>query len=236
MTASTHMTPVADPTRIALPAAYVAVVAVVAQVVLLGSLHALSPEFDPSWRVISEYAGGDHAWALSLSFLAGACGAWSLVVAIRSQVRTKPARFGVVVLIVAGLGSALAAAFDITHPLHNLAGLLGTLGFAIAAALIGVSLSRTEPWARSRGALLWAAHLPWVALLLFVATTGLLAVTFAQAGGDMPSDGQALPIGTDLPEGAIAINGWFNRLIILAGAGWIVTVAWHGISIRGRRS
>ena len=29
---------------------------------MLSSLHALSPEFDPSWRVVSEYANGKYEW------------------------------------------------------------------------------------------------------------------------------------------------------------------------------
>lgn len=229
------MTQMADPSKIVVPAAYVAVVAVVAQLLLLGSLHALSPEFEPAWRVISEYANGDHGLVLSLSFVAGACGAWALAVAIWSQVRTTPARLGLVALLVAGVGPALAAVFDINHPLHNMAGFLGTLGMAIAAVLIGVSLSRTEPWSRSRRVLLWTAQLPWIALLLFIATTVLLGVTFAQAGGEAPPEGQALPLDTVLPAGTIAINGWFNRLIIVAGAAWIATIAWRGTAIRGRR-
>jgi hypothetical membrane protein len=234
MTASTRET--ADPSKLVAPAAYAAGASVVAQLLLLGSLHVLSPEFEPAWRVISEYANGDHGWVLSLSFVAGACGAWALAVAIWSQVRTTSARVGLVVLLVAGLGQALAAIFDINHPLHNMAGFLGTLGFAIAAVLIGVALSRTEPWARPRKALLWTAQLPWIALFLFIATTVLLVVTFAQAGGEAPPDGQALSLGTALPDGTIAVNGWFNRLIIIAGAVWIVTIAWHSVSIRGRRS
>jgi hypothetical protein len=37
---------------------------------LLASLHILSPEFDPSFRMVSEYALGRDAWVLSLMFLA----------------------------------------------------------------------------------------------------------------------------------------------------------------------
>lgn len=29
---------------------------------MLASLHALSPEFDPSWRVVSEDANGKYGW------------------------------------------------------------------------------------------------------------------------------------------------------------------------------
>jgi hypothetical protein len=39
-------------------------------VLLLGSLHLLEPEFDPTWRFISEYALGNFGWMMRLAFLA----------------------------------------------------------------------------------------------------------------------------------------------------------------------
>jgi hypothetical protein len=57
-----------------------------ATIVLLVSLHALSPGFSPSWRVISEYAFGHYAWVLSLIFLSRGIGSCTLVIAIWSQV------------------------------------------------------------------------------------------------------------------------------------------------------
>jgi hypothetical protein len=55
--------------QIAGPAAWVAILATGATLILLAALHVLSPEFSPSWRVISEYALGHYAWVLSLMFL-----------------------------------------------------------------------------------------------------------------------------------------------------------------------
>ena len=51
------------PARLALGAA-------VATLLLLASLHVLSPAFDPSFRMVSEYALGQYGWVLSLMFLA----------------------------------------------------------------------------------------------------------------------------------------------------------------------
>jgi hypothetical protein len=39
-----------------------AIAAAAAQVLLLASLHVLSPEFDPAWRVVSEYVNGGYGW------------------------------------------------------------------------------------------------------------------------------------------------------------------------------
>ena len=43
-------------------AAWLAILATGATIFLLVSLHVLSPEFSPSWRVISEYALGHYPW------------------------------------------------------------------------------------------------------------------------------------------------------------------------------
>lgn len=52
--------------RVYLPAARFAIAAAAAALLLLASLHVLSPAFDPSWRMVSEYANGRHGWVLSL--------------------------------------------------------------------------------------------------------------------------------------------------------------------------
>ena len=39
-------------------------------VLLLGSLHLLEPEFNPSWRFLSQYELGEFGWLMRLAFLA----------------------------------------------------------------------------------------------------------------------------------------------------------------------
>ncbi len=57
-------------TRVALPAAGLAIVAAAGALLLLASLHVLSPEYAPSWRRVSNYANGRYGWVLSLMFAA----------------------------------------------------------------------------------------------------------------------------------------------------------------------
>jgi len=52
------LAPMRNPTQVAESAAWLAILATGATIFLLVSLHALSPEFSPSWRMISEYAFG----------------------------------------------------------------------------------------------------------------------------------------------------------------------------------
>ena len=61
------------------PAAYVAIGATMVSGAALLLLHALSPEFAPSWRMVSEYANGRFAWLLTIVFLAWAIGPFALV-------------------------------------------------------------------------------------------------------------------------------------------------------------
>ena len=67
-------------------AAWLAIAASGAALALLLSLHVPSPESSPAWRMISEYANGQHGWVLSLMFVA--YGASSLTLAIK-QPRTQ---------------------------------------------------------------------------------------------------------------------------------------------------
>ncbi len=186
---------------------------------LLAALHILSPEFDPSWRMVSEYANGQYGWVLSLMFASWAVSSWALAFAIWSQVRTRAGKIGLVFLIAAGIGEAMASVFDINHPLHGLAGMIGIGSLPVAAMLISVSLGSTQAWSVAKKVLLWTANLTWVSVILMVATFILLIVTYTQAGGEMTSEV------TVLPPGVIALVGWANRLLIVVYCVWVMTVA-----------
>src|SRR5207249_6443953 len=128
--------------------------------VAVASLHRLSPEFDPSWRMVSEYAFGHYRWVLSLMFLSWEVSSWALAMAIWSQVNTNFGKDGLWFLVVAGIGEAMASYFDITHETgHGIAGLLGAGGFPVAALLMSASLGRTEAWSSTKKTLLWIANL-----------------------------------------------------------------------------
>jgi Protein of unknown function (DUF998) len=109
--------------KILIPAARLAIGASLATLIFLASLHVLSPEFDPSWRMVSEYAVGHYGWVLSLMFLAWGISSWALAGAIWAQVTTKAGKAGLSFLLVAGIGEAMAAVFDIRHDVgHSIAG------------------------------------------------------------------------------------------------------------------
>ena len=200
------------------PAARIAAGLAVATILLLASLHVLSPEFDPSWRVVSEYANGKYGWVLSLMFGAWALSSWALALAAWPQVKTRMGRIGLYLLLASGVGEAMASVFDINHPLHDLAGAIGVPTMPVAALLISLSL-RDQPWLKARKSLLWTSHLIWISLVLFVATMVILIVTLHRAGGHLGSHV------TQLPPGVIALDGWANRLYVVTCCVWAITVA-----------
>lgn len=215
------------------PAAWLAILSISATVLLLVALHVLSPEFSPAWRMVSEYAFGPYAWVLSLMFLTWGVGAWALVVAIWGQVRTSAGKVGLWFLIIAGIGEALASAFDIRHEIgHGIAGLLGVIGFPIAALLLSVALGHNETWSRPRKALLWMANLNWISVVLLAGTMATMMMQLSRAnGGHLP---QHAP--KSLPPGVLALDGWADRLIVLSNCAWVLVVAEHALQMCRKHS
>lgn len=221
-----------DTSKISAPAAWLAIILTAITLLLLVSLHILSPEFSPSWRMVSEYAYGHYGWVLSLMFLVWGVSTWALAGAIWSQIKTKAGKVGLWLLLVAGLGEAMASVFDITHDVgHSIAGVLGVGGFPIAALLLSVSLGRIQAWRSAKKPLLWIANLSWISVVLLVATLVLMTIQFAQAnGGQLPQHAPRL-----LPPGVLGLDGWADRLIVLSNCLWIFVAAWQAIKLRGQK-
>src|SRR5207344_2554856 len=94
-------------------------------ILMLLILHFLSPEFSPSWRMVSEYANGKHEWALFIFFLSWGISSWCLASVVWKKVSSKISKVGVILLFISGLGEIMAAFFNVNHPLHGLSGTLG---------------------------------------------------------------------------------------------------------------
>jgi hypothetical protein len=195
--------------------------------ILLGALHLIKPELDPSWRVISEYVIGRYGWIMVLTFLSLAVSCVGLFVAIRPQIQTIGGKIGLAFLLVAATGLIIAAIFT-TDPItashneltthgniHGLGAALGT-GFPIAAALIGWSLSRNRAWTSARRSLLLSAGLAWIGFLVFTLS---MVVMF-------PDDGT---FGPDV------LIGWPNRFMMLAYSAWLMVVAWRADQLSRQR-
>jgi hypothetical protein len=227
-TAVTKRFSMRNPARFMERAGWLAVLATVATILLLVALHMLSPEFSPSWRVVSEYAFGHYAWVLSLMFLSWGISSWALAAAIWSEVHSNAGKTGLWLLVVAGIGEAMASIFDVRHPVaHGIAGLLGVIGFPIAAMLLSVALGRGESWRPARRRLLWTANLSWISVVLLVVTLGIMTMQMMRiTGGHLP---QHAP--KSLPAGVLGGDGWADRLIVLSNCTWVLLAAWQAVQV-----
>ncbi len=212
-------------------AATLAVVLTGATLVSLAALHVLSPEFDPSWRMVSEYALGRNGLLLSVMFACWGISTWALVVALWPELTTRRGRIGLAFLVLAGIGEAMASIFDITQDVpHGIAGLLGIGCFPIAALLISAALPRDTHWGPARRPLIALAGLSWLGLASLVATLVVMTAQVAQAyGGHLPSAAPA-----SLPPGVLRLDGWADRLIVVANCLWVAAAAWRARVSRTR--
>lgn len=209
------------PTRTERLIAAAAAAAAVVTLMALAALHVLSPEFDPAWRMVSEYALGQYSSILSIMFGCWALSSWALTAAVWRRATGVIARTGALLLALAGMGEVMAAWFDVLHPLHGLAALLGVPSLPVAAAILTFSHSGRAALGGPNAALSISAHLTWVAFVTLAIAMFVLMTTFQEAGGDM-SASQSPRV---LPAGVIAFNGWANRLLVFAYCCWMAIAA-----------
>jgi len=191
-----------------------------ATVLLLGALHLLSPEFAPSWRMVSEYANGEYQWVLTAMFFAWGAASLALAGALRQRLQTRGGKIGWWLLIVAGICQILAGIFAINHPLHDVVGNIGIPSFAIAAVLISRSL-------RQRVGLSYAAA---ACVVLLVVSFVILMTTYVQSGGNLDAGNKI----TALPDGVIAVVGYANRLLIVVYALWAGAIAYSALHLKSK--
>jgi len=209
-------------------AATSSIVAAVISIVALFSLHILSPEFAPSWRMVSEYANGQFEWVLFIFFSFWGISSWCVAYLLWSQVSSIAARAGVVLLSISGLGEILAAFFNVNHPQHGTAGTLGIPTFILASLLISYHLKTKPAWNESKRALLWSAHLTWISLVLLVITM-IVMISGFRAAGIILGPGQKPP--SSVPDGVVAVVGYANRILIATYIYWLIFVANRYINI-----
>jgi hypothetical protein len=200
-------------------AAGIAIVATAVSLAALALLHVLSPEYAPSWRMVSEYANGRHAWLLTIVFFAWAAGSFALIWALWPLGGTTLGKAGLLVLFLAGVGQVLGGVFDINHTLHGPAAIVGIPSLCIAAVLVNVAMARHNGIVAPP---LWTAHLTWISFALMIGAFALFFSALTGAGIDL--SGQAGPL-AELPAGVNGYVGWANRLVFASSYLWVVLAA-----------
>ncbi|MBN8582059.1 MAG: DUF998 domain-containing protein [Anaerolineae bacterium] len=221
MTGLTNTTkPVSD---IEANAARISITAGVFFALLLGSLHLLEPEFDPTWRFISEYSLGKFGWMMSLAFVSIAISLASIGVAIFSRVRNIVGYIGLVILVLAVVGLLLAAFFT-TDPIftkqENMtpSGQMHVLGASLdysplAFLLLSFSLARYMDWASVKKWLFFTAILSIALTIGFIFT--------------IPMDGVF---------GPGVYTGLVGRFLMLSYLGWLVIAALQVLKLKNNKT
>jgi Protein of unknown function (DUF998) len=191
-------------------AAIYALVATVLAVVLIVLLHILEPEYDPSWRMLSEYSLGRYGVLMRAAFLAMSTAVIAVAVALWGTAGSWS--LGLILVAIGPLGAAFVDTDPITTPraqmsqrsnIHAALGSLFILGFPLAATIAGISAAG----APAVGSVLaWASIVPWITLVWFIGTSVRHARPDAVGG----------------PEVRV---GWPNRVNILADLGWVALAA-----------
>ena len=197
-------------------------------VLLLASLHMLEPEFDPTWRFVSEYALGPFGWMMHLAFFLLATSLASTAVALFSYVRSSEGKIsrsvgyiGLAILGIAAIGILIAAIFR-TDPMTTpqaamtLSGNMHVFGASldytpVAALVLSCVLSRQPAWRPIRWWLFLSAGVMLLAMVAFVLM--------------LPHDGKFGP-------GVLA--GLFGRFLLVSYLGWLLTIGFHILKLRRR--
>ncbi len=175
-------------------------------------LHFVSAEFNPAWRMVSEYALGKHKWLITSFFIF-----WSISTMLAAYlsfniVTSKWAVFGSILIFVSGTGALMGGLFDVKHKLHGLSFALGVPTFPVGALLVAYHLSNQNNWLPHRNELLISAHSVWVSLVLMGVSMGLFISGLKKAGVPFGPDQEPL---SEIPKSVIGINGYANRLLVL---------------------
>lgn len=187
-------------------------------VLLLGGLHLLEPEFDPTWRFISEYTLGRFGWLMTFAFLALAASLASAGAVVFSQIRTVTGYIGIGVLALGVAGLLIAAIFktdsiSTSREAMTFSGKMHVLGASldytpIALLLLSFSLARNRAWEPIRKRLFIAAAVTLIVMIAFMFM--------------LPTDGTFGP-------GVLA--GLFGRFLVVSYLGWGTAVALHAIKL-----
>ncbi len=188
-------------------------------IAILFLLHFLEPEFDPSWRMISEYELGRFGWMMSLAFFCWGGSVFALLITLWSSLRTLGgtlARGWLILLGVALFGAGIFKTNPImdttvstANTLHSLCGALVIITFPIVASLISGSLSRNPKWVTAKRQLFWMTLLVWFSMFAFFGS-----IIISQAMN--PAAGR---VGPDV------LLGWPNRFLVVAYNVWLIIVA-----------
>jgi hypothetical protein len=208
------------PSHLAIGAAYVSLLTIIL-------LHFLSPELDPTWHMVSEYAYGQYEWILTIFFFSWAVSYWFTAVALFPLAKHWLYKVGVVLLFISGVGALMGGLYDVRQSLHGLAFGIGIPFVPLVAPLISRYLQRKCNVRYKYASYL--SHATWLSFILMAVTMALFISQMQKAGALNMSTPQLLTL---LPEGVLPIIGYSNRFLVLSYIGWLLAINYLVIKIK----
>jgi hypothetical membrane protein len=197
-------------------------------ILCLITLHFVSSEINPNFRMVSEYALGKHKWLITLFFICwGLCSMTSALM-LWNIVTTGWAKFGVLLVFITGIGAIMGGLFDVQHKLHGLSFGIGVPFLPLGALIITYHLLKDPDWQNNSTTLLLSSHSIWISVLLMAGSMFLLFSGLKSAGIVYGPDAPPL---TELPKKVIGISGWANRLLVLCYLSFPIQTAKIALSI-----
>ncbi len=186
------------------------------------TLHFVSPEFKPSWRMISEYALGKYKWLITAFFYLWGIASIILSTLLWSEVSSTWGKIGVILVLISGIGAFMGGLFDLKHKNHGLSFMLGTPTLPIGALIICYHLISMDKWQNYETPILYSTHSLWISFILMALSMVVLMSGYKKTGLPM---GPGVEPPKALPKGVIGVNGYFNRLLVLCYILWLIVMA-----------
>ncbi|MEQ8471739.1 MAG: DUF998 domain-containing protein [Marinoscillum sp.] len=191
-------------------------------------LHFLSSEFDPKWRMISEYALGKYKHLLTVFFFFWGLSTVIMIFSFWDLQSDLWWRLGWSLMIPSSIGTIMGGLFDIKHKLHGVSFLLGVPTFIIGSLVISYQIITLESWSNYSTALLTTAHLTWISSIIMGVAMGVMFSGFKKANVEVGPD-QTPP--EHLPPGVIGLGGYANRLLVLSFFSWTFVISYIQLAI-----
>ena len=188
-------------------------------ILTLAALHFLEPEFDPKWRMISEYEIGKYGYLMQGAFWAWASSLLLMAIVIWRFVGTAGGIIGwiwLLIIVLALVGAGLFKTKAITdnstsrdNTLHTLCGSIVILTFPIATTLVANALLRSPFWTPYTLAVFNFTLLNWLGMIGF----------FGSIIWSRKKDPSAGRVGPKV------LLGWPNRIMVLIFNVWVIVLA-----------
>ncbi len=188
-------------------------------ILTLAVLHYLEPEFDPKWRMISEYEIGKYGFLMQGAFWAWGASVLFMAIVIWNFVSTAGGIIGWVIFIIIVLALAGAGYFKTNaitdnstsrdNTIHSACGAVVILTFPIASTLVANALLRSPFWAPYTLAVFNFTLLNWLGMIGF----------FGSILWSRKKDPSAGRVGPKV------LLGWPNRIMVLLYNVWVIVLA-----------